>query len=88
MKGKGLNEFVFNAHLPVARKNSFLTDNKEKQIQKLAENKGAFSAGGQWCHIGLELQRTKEDCGCSRKEGRDDQGKNDESKGVSSGISE
>ena len=55
VKGKGLNDFVFNARLPIARENKFLQKTQKEQIRALVENKGAFSAGGQWCHIGVQL---------------------------------
>ena len=55
MKAQGFNEFVFNAHLPVARKNNFLEMTEKQQINALVNNKGAFSAGGQWCHVGVQL---------------------------------
>ena len=55
VKGKGLNEFVFNAKLPFVRKNARLEKTKQEQIQSLVKNKGAFSAGAQWCNVGLEL---------------------------------
>ena len=55
VKGKGFNEFVLNAKLPFVHKNTCLKKKKQEQIQSLVKNKGAFSAGAQWCNVGLEL---------------------------------
>ena len=55
VKERGLNDFVFNAKLPVARKNEFLEKTEKHQIKALVENKGAFSARAQWCHVGVQL---------------------------------
>ena len=55
VKHQGLNNFVFNAHLPVVRKNTFLKQTEKQQIKSLFDNKEAFSTGAQWCHVGLNL---------------------------------
>ena len=51
----GINGFVFNAHIPVHKKHPITQKLEDEQVKELVDNKKAFSAGGQWATLGLQL---------------------------------
>ena len=53
-KEHGVNAFVFDSKLPV-HKNHALIKTEDEQVAALLMGRSAFSAGGQWCKLGLAL---------------------------------
>mmetsp|Transcript_19916 Transcript_19916/g.40199 ORF Transcript_19916/g.40199 Transcript_19916/m.40199 type:complete len:160 (-) Transcript_19916:193-672(-) len=58
-KSEGINDFVFNAELPIHKKSSMLQKTEDEQVKSLVERKGAFSAGGLWMTLGFQLMGSK-----------------------------
>ena len=50
----GINAFVFDSNFPVP-KHQLLVTTKDEQGNALLEGISAFSAGGQWCTMGVAL---------------------------------
>ena len=55
VKEIGMNAFIFKAKLPVHKKHSSTQKTEDEQVMALAEKKKSFSAGGMWCHLGVQL---------------------------------
>ena len=51
----GINGFVFSSKIPVHKKHEITQKTEDEQVQALVDGKKAFSAGGQWAVIGMQL---------------------------------
>ena len=55
MTKSGINSFVFNSQIPVHKKHPIMQKTEDEQVEELVSGKKAFSAGGQWATIGVEM---------------------------------
>lgn len=51
----GMNSNVFDSKIPVHKKHSSTQKSEDEQVRSLVESKKSFSAGGVWCHLGVQL---------------------------------
>ena len=51
----GINSIVFSSKIPVHKKHALTQKTEDEQVAALVEGKKAFSAGGQWATIGMQL---------------------------------
>ncbi len=59
VRSHGINEFVFNARIPVYRKSDLLQRTEDEQVKSIVKRKNAFTAGGLWMALGFQLMGSR-----------------------------